>query len=326
MRARRPARGALLIALSAAGYGVMPVLIRMAYDDGARPFGLLSVRFIAAFLVMLIALTAGGALRGVRIGRRSFGKLLLLGGVFFAGTSITLYLSVGLLAPSVAELIYFSYPGFVLLIAAIFLKERIGAAKVAGLLVMLAGVALTVAGPFIMGMLHREGAPAAIHAAGFADKAGGANGMGGSNAIGAGLAVLCALVYSLYVTFIHDRDVEAAGPALISLFVAGCCAVIFTVAMMATGEGLPHLGMRGTLALAGIVVFSTVLPIFLFAAGSRELPASEVAMIACLEPAVTVLADILALGRRFDPATASGLVFIGAGLVALTFLRKGREA
>jgi DME family drug/metabolite transporter len=287
----------------------MPVLVRIAYDDGASPFGLLSLRFIAAFLVLLILQALRGGLSGLRLPAKAAGKLVLLSSVFFAGTSITFYLSVSMLAPSVAELIYFSYPAFVLVISGLVLKERIASGKIAGLAVMLAGVALTVAGPSL------ASGPAAYAAA------------GGSHGLTGGfLAVLCAVVYSLYVTFIQDKDIRQAGPAAISTYITGCCAVIFTAAVLLSGGGFPRLGARGISALAAIVVFSTVLPIFLFASGSRELPASEVALIACLEPAVTVIADVLALGRRFDAPTACGLLLIGGGLVLVNALKGRKEA
>lgn len=299
------ARGALFIALSAVGYGVMPILIKIAYEEGAKTFGLLALRFASAFLALFVIAAIRGKLGDLKVAPRTFSKLALLGGVFFAGTSITLYLSVGLLDPSVAELIYFSYPAFVLLIAALFLKERVGARKLAGLVLMLAGVAFTVIGPRLFGTAQAAG-----------------GGGSGPRAIGTLLALLCAFVYSLYVTFIQDRDVKAAGPRAISLYVTAACAVVFSIAFAVSGEGLPSFGIRGLAALASIVIFSTILPIFLFASGSRILPASEVALIACLEPAITVIADFLFLGRRFDGPTAVGLALIGGGLVAINLFRE----
>jgi drug/metabolite transporter (DMT)-like permease len=290
---RRRGRGIGLVAISAVGYGLMPIFIRLAYDDGAQPFPLLAVRFACAAIFLLLLIVASGRAPALRVPRRTLRKLVLLGAGGFGGTALTLYLAIHRMAPSLVELVYFTYPGMVLVLAAWLKGEAIGRVKVASLACMAIGV-LLVAGA----------------------------GAGDPNAAGMSLSLACAAIYAFYVVFINDAEVQAAGAAVVSFYVTACCAAVFSLATLAGSDRALAHGPKGHLALLAIILLSTVVPIFCFVRGARELEASETALIACLEPAVTVLADAVILGRRFGADSLAGILLLGAGLFIMNGRRK----
>jgi len=80
-----------MIVMSAASFGVMPILTKLIYRDGAEPVGVLAVRFACAavLLGLLVAATrpAGQTVR--RLGWRTLGALVLLGTLGYAGQSMS---------------------------------------------------------------------------------------------------------------------------------------------------------------------------------------------------------------------------------------------
>ena len=74
--------GTLLCLASAAAFGAMAVLGKLAYDDGATVGTLLAVRFLLAAALFWALVLAGGAARELRaLGGRDLGIGLALGGV-----------------------------------------------------------------------------------------------------------------------------------------------------------------------------------------------------------------------------------------------------
>ena len=82
---RRRLLGIALALTSAASFGVMPVLTKVVYDDGAEPIGVLAVRFALAAAVLL----GLAAARRERLPRgRTLATLLALGGIGYVGMSL----------------------------------------------------------------------------------------------------------------------------------------------------------------------------------------------------------------------------------------------
>ena len=79
--------------------------------------------------------------------------------------------------------------------------------------------------------------------------------------------------------------------------------------------------MPGTLtewgALVGIVIVSTVIPIFAFYAGIRLLGAARASIVATVEPVMTLTLAALILNERMEPIQLVGAALIIASVVLL---------
>jgi len=71
----------VLALASATGFGVMPVLTKVAYDDGTTVAGLLAVRFSLAALVLLAIARVRGELPAGLSGREAEGLVRLARGL-----------------------------------------------------------------------------------------------------------------------------------------------------------------------------------------------------------------------------------------------------
>ena len=111
--------GVLAIVASAAGYGFVAVLLKLALEAGARPLPLAAWRFVIAAVAVWLLLTfrrrplpSRGALPG------------LLGlGALYSMDALLFTVALQWVAASTATLVFYAYPVAVVLLAAAFLSE-----------------------------------------------------------------------------------------------------------------------------------------------------------------------------------------------------------
>jgi uncharacterized membrane protein len=119
--------GLLLIAISAASFGVMPILARFAYAAGADPITTLWLRFGIAAVVMTVIMLV----RRMPFPRgRVLLGLVLMGAVGYAGVSLAYFTALTMASAGLVALLLYLYPALVMLLSVLFLRERLSRVKV----------------------------------------------------------------------------------------------------------------------------------------------------------------------------------------------------
>src|SRR5438128_274555 len=104
--------GVAMVLVSAAFFGTIPILGKLAYAEGMTPLQLLTYRFlIAAVGLTAIALATGQG--PSRVGWRRALPLFAVGLFFYAGMAGAFFGALTLLPASLAELIAYLYPALV---------------------------------------------------------------------------------------------------------------------------------------------------------------------------------------------------------------------
>lgn len=287
-------KGVALILFSAFGYGLMPVFTKIALDNNANIYEILFLRFTMALCVFGIYLGMKGKLRLLIIPKKITKKLIILGSVLFGFTSITLYAAVYYLTPSMAEILYFTYPGVVMVLSIIIYKEKLTKEKILSLLLLFIGVAL---------IINMKGIKISI--------------------IGVILALSCSVIYSSYIIFIKDKDIQSVDGLIVSFYVMLYANVTFIIFGIGTHNFNFRIGLSGYAAIIGITIFSTLIGLIAFICGSKYLESSEIAVVATFEPVVTVIADALILHQRIGTRMMLGIFLILASILILSV--KGRD-
>jgi drug/metabolite transporter (DMT)-like permease len=274
--------GVLLALLSAASFGIMPVLTKVVYDDGADTFGVLSVRFSLASAALL-------ALALVRREDFARGKVLLalvlLGGVGYTVESLCYFAALERISAGLTSLLLYLYPALVVVLSAVFLRHRPGRLSVACVAVSLAGTALTI-GP-----------------------------VGGGQGTGVLLGVCAAVAYATYIV-ISSRVTRGLAPFATSAVVTGACGAVYDALALTRGAHLPtHAG--SWLALLGVALFGTVIAIAAFFAALALLGPGDTAVVSTLEPVVSVVAAAVFLGETLTSVQLAGGVLVIGAVVAL---------
>ena len=268
-RQRGAAAGLALILTSAAGYGSQAIFARLAYAAGVNVATLLLLRFALAIAILWPVLLLGG--RGkplwetIRRPKRLLALLAL--GVIFSGNSIAFFSALTYLHTAVVELLLYLYPGIVLVLSAVFLHERLGLAKVLALIFAVAGSALTV------------GPPGSVGLPGVTE---------GQVLLGVALGVSAALIYATYIVL--GNRLAAGTPAAVTGAVSMTGTMLVFVVGSLLGDGTTlALSISAWAAIGAVALFSTVIATSFFLAGLERLGPSRAAILATVEPVVTLM-------------------------------------
>jgi drug/metabolite transporter (DMT)-like permease len=286
-------RGIVFIICSAIGYGLLPVFTRIAFNNNTNLYEMLFLRFTMAIILFSIYLLISGKVRGLRVTKGIIFRCALLGGVLFAFTSFTVFGAVIYLPPSMAEILYFTYPAVVMIFSIVLYKEGINFRKILCLVIILAGIMLIVD----------------------------VNGMKIS-AIGVILALSSSLIYSLYVLYIKNEEIQRTDGLVVAFYVMVFADFTYFIFGMFGGSFHFKLTPLGYLVIAAMAIFSTIISLITFIYGSKYLKASEIAIVGTLEPVITVIADALILKQNINFKMLSGIVLILVSILILSLKDK----
>lgn len=272
--------GVFYILISGAAFGLLPWFARIAYDHGAEPFGMLLGRFVIATVIMvLIRIT--WKRHEPRPPRRREMQLFLMGAIGYAPQASFFFFGVDRIDISLATVIFYSYPVFVVLASWVFLRHTPSTRTIICLSVAVAGTALT-AGQVQAGSWT-----------------------------GVALMLGAATWYSGYI-LISSKVVQHSGAFLSLTYVMVGAAVAHGIIYLITSPSMPSDG-TGWFAVACASVLSTILAMgFLFAGVSRIGP-GEAAVISTIEPVVSIAIGVTVLDESLTTPR-----FIGALLVLVS--------
>jgi drug/metabolite transporter (DMT)-like permease len=275
--------GVLLTALSAAFFGSLAIYGKYADRMGISITELLAVRFGGAAVVLWVLALA----RRERIwwGWRSAGLVLM--GLLYVGQAATYFTSLRTAPAAVTSILLYLYPAIVVVLAALFLRERLNRVRGVALLLAVVGV-FTVVNPL------------------------GAHGSIDIPGVLFGLAT--AAIYATYI--LVGRVLLRELPAVVATAVIATTAAI-TLAVAGAGLGQLHAlsGAGWGLALSMAIV-ATAIPATTFLAGLARVGATRAAIISTLEPATTVVLAALLLGEDLGwVRLLGGAIILAAAVV-----------
>lgn len=282
---RRRLLGVGLALASAASFGVMPVLTKVVYDDGADPIGVLAFRFALAAAVLL----ALARIRGERLPRgRPLGMLLALGGIGYVGMSLCYFFALERISAGLTSLLLYFYPALVVVLGALLLRDRPRPLALVAVAVATAGTVLTI-GP-----------------------------VQGGQTLGIALGLGSALVYATYI--LVSSRVHGVGPFAMSATVLLAGAAVMGVLAALTRPQLPE-QPQAWLALGGVALVGGVLAVTTFFAALALLGPSDTAVISTVEPVVSIVVAALVLGERLGPVQVLGGLVVLAAVAVLARLK-----
>ena len=262
----------------------MPILARQAYAAGVDLYGILLPRFaLATLLLAVIALLRGSKMPP----RRHVVVLALLGGVGYVGQSMLYYSALHHATAGLVALLLYAYPFIVVVLAAVFLRERPGVRQIVALPIAATGLVLTVGG-------------------------------GTGSPLGIVLGLAAALVYSFYIVG-GTRVMRQVDPLVASSIV--CAAAATSMGAISLGRVLNGLAVAvphdaaGAIPVVLIALVSTVLAITAFLVGLKWLGASLTSVLSTLEPVVSVMLGAVVLDEAIGRLQAlGGTIVIGAAI------------
>ena len=294
MLKNRGVLGVVFGLISASLYGITPIFVYHATDNGADSFGLMCSRYIIAVVVLLIYRTFKMGL-GNWPSRKLSLKLFLLGAIGLYSNSICMFTAFDYLPSGLAMVLFYFYPILVVLFGWVFFRHVPPKIIWPCLAITLLGVALS------------------------------ASNLSGGQAKGVAIIVFGAFAYAIYsVLAAASMPKTDLVSGLILIF--GGAGFSFIVVWLIDPPGLPttmpfvadvwlpalEIGIVGTIGAMGI-----------FFAGMNLIGASKSAVIQTWEVLVAICSGVFFLNQSFSIRQLFGAVLILSGVIVL--LRVGAK-
>ncbi|MBS7531071.1 DMT family transporter [Hazenella sp. IB182353] len=251
-------RGSILVIASATCFGLMPIFAIYAYQNGLNVTTLLFLRFGIAALLFFFYLAIKGELR--KLTYRETLNLLLLGGGLYTGQSFLYFSAVQYLTPALAALLLYLYPLFVYILSVLLKEEKVTLRSLIAMGIALIGITLVLGYP----------------------------NLGPINMKGVYLAVGAALLYSIYIISGNRLSLKLS-PIVTSSYISLFAAVSFLSIILVQEEFRLPLTWVGWISVWGVAIFSTVIAILTFFAGTNWIGPTKASIISMIEPVVTIL-------------------------------------
>jgi drug/metabolite transporter (DMT)-like permease len=290
----RALAGALLVLAAALAFSTKAILVKVTY--AAAP-GIDAVTIMAARMAFGLPCFLGLALWAARrggTGPRTTGRerlaLVVLGLLGYYAASLMDTAGLRYISAGTERLILFVYPTLVVLIGAVFLRERLRASTVAALAATYAGVALAIG----------AGAPTESR----------------DLALGSVLVFGAALSFAVFIaggTPLIRRLGAMRFTAWTMTVASGATALHYLVLHGPALAGLPPKALGLCLVMA---LVSTTVPALLMAEGIRRIGAGRAAVIGTVGPVATIGMDHLWLGQAFGTTQMAGTALVLAGVLA----------
>ena len=191
---------------------------------------------------------------------------------------------------SVAAVLLFTAPFFVIFMSRLFFKERITRQKICAVVLAFAGC-LFVTGLVCGGSVRL--APIAI-----------VTGLG---------SAICYALYSIFGQVALARYAPMT-VTFYSLFISACS---MGIVFAASGADLPPVSGGMVLGICGLGLFSTALPYIFYTRGLAGLSPSKASVLAFAEPMVATLVGIFVLHEPITLPAVLGIALIFAGIIVL---------
>ncbi|WP_286237881.1 DMT family transporter [Neptuniibacter halophilus] len=287
---REKLTGFLFVLCSAVGYGLQPFFTQVAYADQADPIGLLFLRFTIASALMLGWIS----LRRLPMPPLKHCLQYLLVGLGYSGAAMGYYNASYSTSFSLAVILMFSFPAFVVLFSVVVLKEPLTRSNILCIALALSGVAVT-AGMDLQGDMK-------------------------------------GILWALFAAFSYGSAIiygsHKAGPGYplqsACLVLLGCM-LTFAVASTLQEVSWPATQV-GWNAIIGLALFGTILPIATFIVGSPKTGAANASIISTLEPVVAIIIAVTLIGEPLsNNVLFGGCLVVMATLILLRSQTKARN-
>jgi drug/metabolite transporter (DMT)-like permease len=254
---------------------------------------MLVFRYLIAIVGLIVV---AGGVKALRIARSSMLSLILVGGVVQAVLTFCALSALRYLPAATVSFLFYTYPVWVTLLEAATGAEALTRARVAALLLAVAGLAVMIGSPFA----------------------------GNLSLLGVSLSLGAAVIYAIYIPLIGKLQAGVA-PVVASAWVVVGAAAVFLCVGAITGTIVTPASAAGWSAIVALALFSTVAGFILFLRGLAVLGPVRTAIISTVEPFFTAVLAALLVGQPLAARTFAGGVLIVAAVAAINMTREAKS-
>jgi DME family drug/metabolite transporter len=287
----------MAVVAAASIWATLGLFAKILYAQGVSFESLVAVRASVGWVAVMIFVLATGKAKSLRVSRRDLTLLAPLGLVGIGAFYLFYFYTVRESTVGTAAILNYTSPAFVVVLARLFLKEELNAAKMLALFLTAGGI-LLVAGAYAPSNL--EVTPTVLLT-----------------------GLLSGLTYGLYSIF--GRPVTGhLRPSIILSYALFFGSLLLVFAALPTLDTLSGLPASSYAMLFMLAVVHTTLAFALYTFGLGRLGAGRAAIVATVEPVVAVALGTALLGEPLTVPKVAGtvLVITGAALAQVRFRKR----
>ena len=290
----------LLILLAGILWGCMGFFVRPLNEKGLSSWDIVFLRAILTTLFMAILLLIKDK-NLFKIKLRDlwcFGGTGLLSIVFF---NLCYFKEITITSLSVAAILLYTAPAFVMIISAFCFKEQLTIKKICALILSFTGLI------FVTGVLGGSGVEKLTFS---------------TIMIGLGAGLGYAL-YSIFSRFAIERGYESYTISFYTFLFASLATLIFAKPS-AVARAVTSSSASAILAIVFVLV-STVIPYITYTLGLKSVENGQASIIASVEPVVATLNGVIWFKEKMSWSLVLGVILVLCGIVISNLNRKSKD-
>ncbi|MBQ7978484.1 MAG: EamA family transporter [Candidatus Methanomethylophilaceae archaeon] len=281
-----------VIAALSAGiiWGFLGFFVRAANDIGIIPFQLTCLRYIMITAIVGVYILIKDR-NMFRVDRRTAIILLIMGIIGTIVNSVTYLHSMTLISLSLASVLQYVAPFFVILISIPILNEKLTRTKAVAVVVAFAGCVLCT------GVLTDAGT---------------------MNILGIALGTISGICFSVYT--VGSKMISGSGYSVATvLFYTSliCCVGLAPFSDLPDTFGIMGTSMDALLIVIGMGLFVTLLPFVLFNYSLTKIEAGKASILTYAEPLAATIIGLMLYGEAVTVGSVIGMAMIFAALVVV---------
>lgn len=278
-------------AIAAASYGLNPLFALPLYVDGMGADSVLFYRYAFGLVmlgVMMLVQKQSFALRRCEV------LPLVIMGLLFSFSSLTLFLSYNYMDAGIASTILFVYPVLVAILMAVFFKEKVSPITMISIALAFTGISLLYQG---------EGGQTL-------------------SLMGVTLVFISSLTYALYIIGVNRSVLKDMPIAKLTFYVLLFGLSVYVIRLKFCTQldvvSQPVLWINPVC----LALFPTVISLVAMTKSIHYIGSTPAAILGALEPLTAICCGVLVFGERLTPRIILGIVLI---LIAVTLIILGKS-
>lgn len=278
-------------AIAAASYGLNPLFALPLYADGMGADSVLFYRYAFGLVmlgVMMLVQKQSFALRRCEV------LPLVIMGLLFSFSSLTLFLSYNYMDAGIASTILFVYPVLVAILMAVFFKEKVSPITMISIALAFTGISLLYQG--------EDGQTLSL--------------------TGVTLVFISSLTYALYIIGVNRSVLKDMPIAKLTFYVLLFGLSVYVIRLKFCTQldvvSQPVLWINPVC----LALFPTVISLVAMTKSIHYIGSTPAAILGALEPLTAICCGVLVFGERLTPRIILGIVLI---LIAVTLIILGKS-
>lgn len=282
-------KGYILGVVAAVTYGLNPLFALPLLGRGMDTSSILFFRYVLA--IPIIALMAAVWRKSLKVSRRQFGILVLLG-IMMGASSLGLFESYRYMDAGIASTLLFVYPVMVAFIMAAFFHEKLSTATAISIAMACGGIVLLY------------------------------NGEGGASLslLGTMWVFISALTYALYIVGVNRSGLNRVPTLTVTFYVLCAGMLVFAVNLLASGDIVFPPDALSWGCVGGLALLPTAFSLVCTTVAIGAIGSTPTAILGAMEPVTALIIGVFVFGERLSARDYVGVLLI---LVAVMLVVAG---